>query len=238
MIVAIEPTSSLQQAALARAEEGWWVHPLYGIVNRQCTCAAGGSCAWLGKHPRLTGWQQEATHDPETISRWWRRRSHANIGGMVDTGQIVLDIDPRNGGEVTLELLTAEYGTLPDTVTVLTAGGGKHLYFRGNLVGHHDIGSGVELLGVGCNVVLPGSVGVNGRMYEYEASSGPEDLTVAPAPAWLFVLATSTRQEARTTTRPAPRIPPIIPDDYRANTVPHGAIYVGDDGGPIPPPCV
>jgi len=77
---------------------------------------------------------------------------------MVDTGQIVLDIDPRNGGEVTLELLTAEYGTLPDTVTVLTAGGGKHLYFRGNLVGHHDIGSGVELLRAGCTVGLPGTV--------------------------------------------------------------------------------
>ena len=41
-----------------------------------------------------------------------------------------LEMDPDKGGDETLLALQQEYGKLPETVEVLTGGGGRHLYFR------------------------------------------------------------------------------------------------------------
>jgi len=38
-------------AALARAAEGWAVHPLFGIVNGHCECSKWETCPTPGKHP-------------------------------------------------------------------------------------------------------------------------------------------------------------------------------------------
>jgi excisionase family DNA binding protein len=87
--------------ALARAGEGWAVHPLFGIVNGHCECGKGSECHTPGKHPRLTGWQEKATTDPAQIRRWWRRWPHATIGVVTGAlaGFVVLAVDPDKGGE-------------------------------------------------------------------------------------------------------------------------------------------
>lgn len=84
-----------------------------------------------GKHPRLTGWQEHATREPEQIRAWGRRWPHANIGGAAGakSGRVVLDVDPRHGGDVSLELLEHEHGSLPETQEALTGSGGRHFYF-------------------------------------------------------------------------------------------------------------
>lgn len=55
----------------------------------------------------------------------------ANVG--IATGPasslVVLDIDPRHGGDDSLADLQSEHGALPLTVTALTGGGGQHHYF-------------------------------------------------------------------------------------------------------------
>jgi len=132
-----------------------------------------------------------ATYDAGTIRDWWDKWPQSNIGGVVAAGVVVLDIDPRNNGDVQLDMLLEKHGPLPATVEVHTAGGGRHLYFTGNQKGKRDIARGVELLGEGCNVVLAGSIGRNGREYEYELSSSQDLTEIAPAPDWLLCEQTS-----------------------------------------------
>jgi putative DNA primase/helicase len=197
-------------AALARAAEGWAVHPLFGIVAGACECGRKRDCPTPGKHPRLPGWQEKATTDRRTIEAWWQRWPHANIGGATGkkSGRNVLDIDPRHGGDLSLEALESTHGRLPETHEVITGSGGGHRYFTygGSLSNTAGIlGPGLDIRSDGGNLVLPGSRHLSGRGYEYEITHGPDDLAIADIPEWLLRLLSSQRQ---THVRPAPgRIP-------------------------------
>lgn len=96
------------EAAIRYAAAGWAVFPLNGKIPFPGT---------RGHH--------DATTDAEQIRRWWTARPDANIGCPVPTNLIVLDVDPRNGGDV------AALGELPETATVWSGrgDGGQHLYF-------------------------------------------------------------------------------------------------------------
>lgn len=191
------PDTPLLAAALARAVEGWAVHPLFGIVNGHCECARGARCPTPGKHPRLTGWQAHATRAPAQIRKWWARWPHANIGGAAGkkSGRDVLDIDPRHGGEDSLALLVQQHGELSETQEAITGSGGRHVHFAShnqplsNTAG--VLGPGLDIRSDGGNIVLPGSLHISGRVYEYEASSRPEDVPLAPMPDWLIELLTA-----------------------------------------------
>src|SRR5262245_39384536 len=91
----------LLQKALARADEGWAVHHLYGIVNGACECSKRNECPTPGKHPRLTNYYDKATRDPRRINLLWCQFPQANIGGAPGnkSGINVLDVDPCHGGE-------------------------------------------------------------------------------------------------------------------------------------------
>src|SRR4051794_27802286 len=86
--------------ALAYAEQGWAVWPI-----RPCTKGI----------PYVAHGCRDATDDADTVAGWWRRWPWANIGALVPQGQVVCDIDPRNGGSLRLDLL-------PETLTVRTGG--------------------------------------------------------------------------------------------------------------------
>lgn len=179
---------------LARAAEGWAVHPLYGISNGQCDCWKGANCPKPGKHPRLDNWPSEATTDPVKIRQWWQRWPTSNVGGAAGkkSGRNVLDVDPRNGGDISLELLEQQHRTLPETQETATGSGGWHLHFAysgvtlANTAG--VLGAGLDIRSDGGNVVLPGSVHISGRVYEYEATHSPEDILLALMPTWLILL--------------------------------------------------
>ena len=53
---------------------------------------------------------------------------NANVAVATGSGLLVIDIDPRNGGNELLIKLEAELGPLPSTHTVRTGGGGEHFY--------------------------------------------------------------------------------------------------------------
>lgn len=111
-----EENRSNLTAAMSYAERGIPVFPL----------VAGG------KNPLIKAWQKEATADPEQLRRWWSRWPSANIG--IPTGEasgfVVLDADGE-AGERSLEELEDRLGhRLPDTLRVLTPGGGAHYYFQ------------------------------------------------------------------------------------------------------------
>src|SRR5215212_9797355 len=102
-------------AALEYAAAGWEVFPGWWAVPR--------AKSPITKHGHL-----EATTDPDQIKAWWGRWPIAMIGVRVPDSCIVLDVDPRNGGDLAeLETLT---GPLP-TLTVWSGrnDGGRHLYF-------------------------------------------------------------------------------------------------------------
>src|SRR2546427_8260725 len=94
--------NELLAAALTRAAEGWSVHPLFGIVNGQCECTKREQCETPGKHPRLKNYYDKATRTPQTIKLLWSQFPRANVGGAPGkkSGVNILDIDPRNGGDV------------------------------------------------------------------------------------------------------------------------------------------
>ena len=56
----------------------------------------------------------DATDDPDTITSWWTRWPSANVGlACGGSGLTIIDIDPRNGGDVVWDEL-ARNRALPD----------------------------------------------------------------------------------------------------------------------------
>jgi hypothetical protein len=101
---------------------------------------------------------------------------------------LVLDVDPRHGGDASLVELERQYGPLPETPRVLTGGSGAHLYFAvdhpiGNRAG---LAPGIDLRGDGGFVVAPPSVHASGRRYMWELGASPDDVALALAPEWLL----------------------------------------------------
>jgi hypothetical protein len=114
------------------------------------------------KPPLISEWQLRASSDPEQIQAWWLKWPTANIGLVADD-LLVVDVDPRNGGDKGLEGLEALNGALPATgPAVRTGGGGVHIYFRSPGVplssSTSKVANGVDIkTGLGY-VVLPPSV--------------------------------------------------------------------------------
>ncbi|MGZ9871792.1 bifunctional DNA primase/polymerase [Priestia endophytica] len=134
-----------------------------------------------------------ATNDVEQITKWYTDNPKAGIG--LPTGEvnnlIVLDIDPRNGGDVSLESLISEYGKLPGTVHCFTGGGGEHYYFNNDkriTKSKLDDYPGIDIQGNGKYVVLPPSTHPSGKKYEWEMSSKPVITPIADIPNFFLDL--------------------------------------------------
>src|SRR5262245_14969044 len=97
-------------AALDYAGRGWHVLPVHDIAKGHCSCLKGDRCLTPGKHPRLDKWDRWATTDAGTIAGWWKHWPTANVGIKTgaESGIVVLDVDPRNGGSDTLLDFIAE----------------------------------------------------------------------------------------------------------------------------------
>lgn len=158
-------------------------------------------CKPRGKTPLTEHGFKDASKDPAQIRKWWERWPDANIGVATGSisGIVVLDIDPRHGGDDTLGALQAQCGKLPETPSVLTGGGGLHFYFRhpGDNIPNSasQIGQGIDVRGDGGYVIAPKSVHESGKRYLWEASSRIDQMPLAELPDWLLKLITST--EAR-----------------------------------------
>lgn len=179
-----DPTDR-REAALAFAERGWPVLPLYEPwPGRPGACTCGNPwCPNVGKHPRVEGGFKSATTDPDQIEEWWTKSPQANVGIATGNGLLVLDVDPRNGGLESLEALKKEHGPV-ETMTVRTGSGGLHLYFQ--VEGTHQSRSGLRPgLDVKADrgyVVAPPSRHPKGE-YVLEVPGPPQS-----APQWLIGL--------------------------------------------------
>src|SRR5213082_655928 len=116
--------SAVLEAGLWLAERHIPVVALHAVDSRgRCTCGcADPTCGNRGKHPRydpqgLPHGLNSATTDPDRIRSWWSTWPDANLAQATGerSGEIVLDLDPRNGGHASLGALVRKYGPLPET---------------------------------------------------------------------------------------------------------------------------
>jgi hypothetical protein len=131
-----------------------------------------------------------ATVDVGQVARWWARWPAANVAVATGaaSGLVVLDVDPRNGGDDSLDALEREHGPLPDGPRVLSGGGGVHRFFlrpaaevplRGV-----PLAPGVDVKADAGYVVAPPSLHASGRRYVWELGAGPDDVALPPLPPW------------------------------------------------------
>ena len=100
----------------------------------------------------------------------------------------VLDVDPRHGGDQTLNDLVTDHGPMPDTLIQETGGGGLHYLFtwpRDGRKPSHSPGHGLDVKGDGGYIVAAPSIHPEThREYVWQEPAG----TLCAAPDWLLIM--------------------------------------------------
>ena len=181
--------NDLLKTALEYAAKGKKVFPLRSLPNGECSCG-NRDCDSPGKHPRTPHGFKDATTDPQQIERWWGQWPDANIGMPTgrESGVVVLDVDPRNGGTESFYQLQEKYGKIPVTTSQTTGGQGSHFIFEypigksvsstADLNGYN----GIDIKADGGYILLPPS------KTKTDYSWVSTKVKPAPLPSWLLEL--------------------------------------------------
>jgi hypothetical protein len=176
--------------ALFWADNSVPVFPLYSVnPEGVCKCRAGAQCKSPGKHPKTFRGLKEATTDKAQIERWWRADPQANIGGATGGAVrlLVVDVDPRHGGDVSLHDLVEAHGDgWLDTLQVKTGSGGHHFFYTYSADIElrntaNKLAPGIDTRAECGYVVLPPSLHASLKRYELANT-----LQTQQAPAWLI----------------------------------------------------
>ena len=127
-----------------------------------------------GKRPLTPHGFKDATANPVQLAEWWNRWPNANIGIPTGSasGLLVLDIDPRSGGNESLERLIEAHGPLPDTTTQTTGGGGRHLIFKYvEGVRSGVLADGIDVKAEGGYIVVAPSIHQSGNRYRWDVTT-------------------------------------------------------------------
>ena len=150
-------TDNVMDHALRYADLGWYVIPVRA-----------------DKKPVEGYGLNSATRDPAVIRKIWTEHPKANVAIACErSGIVVLDIDPRNGGNETLARLEAEHGIIYSAVVSKTQGGGEHRVFKAepNIAYPGTLGAGLDLKYRGYILVEP-SQGESGS-YHWQSGKNP-----------------------------------------------------------------
>jgi hypothetical protein len=177
--------STVEQAALEYLHRRWSVIPMQSHGKRP-------AIRWLEFQHRHAG--------REEVRDWFARSPASNVGIVTGTisGLIVLDIDPKHGGDASLAELSRRHGPLPPSIEAVTGGGGRHVYFAhpGGLVRNKvGIAPGIDLRGEGGCVVAPPSLHASGKAYVWLDGHAPGQLALALMPGWLLDEVTGGRHQ-------------------------------------------
>jgi hypothetical protein len=200
-VVHLTGERTVLRCALSYIRLGWWVVPVAPGTKQP--------------DPRLCPHgHKNATNNPEQAREWWLKHPECGIGiAMRQSGLVGLDVDPRNGGQFTLEQLAQRHGVpIESDVTAITGGGGNHLFFlnEGDLQLPGTLGPGIDVKCEGILVVEPSIHPLTGKMYCWEASSDPLDGALPPPmPGWLRDIARQ-RMEVAPLAGPAAPVSPIL----------------------------
>lgn len=167
------------------AAAGVGVLPLHRMHDGRCTCGrpAGTGptdCHSPAKHPLTRNGKDDATTDVGVIAEWLARWPGCNWGVRPPVGVVVLDIDPRNGGEDSLAKLELQHGPLPRTLTARTGSGGLHIWLSYAGPTRGKLAAGIDVKSNSGYLVAPPSVHACGGTYEWL-----DQRPAAYAPAWV-----------------------------------------------------
>jgi hypothetical protein len=164
-----------------------------------------------GRQPE-PGWHHRCTTDTIAVRRMWVAGHNIGVGCRAcDVVGIDLDQQHNVDGAATFAALCAAHEAgWPDTLTVATPHGGRHLYFHahgrpiaGTSGRRSPLGAGIDVRGpgrrLGGYLVGPGSV-VDGMSYTLERDTAIQDL-----PAWLTALLTADHPATGRATTPPHR---------------------------------
>ena len=176
-------------AALDYARRGWPVIPLHTLTADGCSCHH--ECSSVAKHPRTKHGLKDASTDKKAIRRWWAEWPDANVGIVAggESGLVVLDVDPRHGGDESLREVEEQHGPLPQTPKSRTGGGGQHHLFAhpgGRIKNKVNLAPGLDIRADAGYIVAPPSLHASGKKYEWEVH--PDESPTAPTPQWLLTL--------------------------------------------------
>ncbi len=188
--------------ALYYASQGFPVFPAHCAIGRKgymrCSCREGADCSFPAKHPRTHFGLNEATTNKRIIRDWWGTYPNANIGLATGRkhGFFVFDIDIKNGGEESFEILQDDYRELlgkdyepiPPTLIAHTGSGGRHLFFNYpedvRIIGSESIiAPGIDIRSDGNYVIAPPSNHKSGGCYSWFYF----ETEIENAPDWLIV---------------------------------------------------
>ena len=194
-------------AAVDLAHRGMRVFPTHGFIGDACTCAR--VCKSPGKHPRTENGVKNATSDLTVITNTWANK-WTGVGVATGNGLYVVDVDPKNGGDVEWAKLCEQYGE-PNTLTITTPSDGLHYYFSSdqelpNTAG--KIAPGIDTRGKNGYVIAPPSWG--GR---YAVRTQAE---IAPTPQW--ILEALAVRKPRQTAAPTGKVPQGQRNDFLNRT--------------------
>ncbi len=232
MTLDVSPLESLPSdplsAALTYGRAGFRVLPVHDVSDGVCSCPdprpngspGGKRCPDKGKHPRIGGWQREATGDAAELQRWWDKWPAANVGLAMGGPERLIALDVDGGaGRASLAQLELKHGALPETLTSRSGrvDGGEHRLFVVPIEWDLDkirnragmLGERLDVRTEGGQIVVAPSMHASGRAYAWTLILPPAEL-----PRWLFDLMTAPKELQRAarapalTTSPARRPPP------------------------------
>ncbi|MHC4621269.1 MAG: bifunctional DNA primase/polymerase [Planctomycetota bacterium] len=181
--------NSTLECALYYISQGWAVLPLYTVEDSKCSCGRT-DCQSPAKHPYapyVPNGTKDATTNRQTVERWFNGTVDLNVGVCAgqESGLVLLDIDPRHGGNESLE----QHKPIPKTLEVITGSGGRHLYFQhpGDVEIRNSagtLGPGLDVRGHHGYVVAPPSKHICGEQYRWAID--PRAIKPAPCPRWII----------------------------------------------------
>jgi len=190
--------ASIAKASIWYARHGWYVVPLHAPLFDHdgnltgCTCEAwrrrkqeGYTCPTPGKHPILSGWEDNASVDTNTIIDWWQRWPWANVGiAAGKSGILAFDIDSYKDTYDGVKVLSTSD---ENTITNLSGGGGAHLIYQLDEDDYYTnakgtLPPGIDIRCYGGQFVAPPSIHPSGNRYQWEAGYGPHEIHPLPLP--------------------------------------------------------
>ena len=168
-------TDQKLELLLKYVKAGFYLLPLHWPINGTTCSCSDPKCKRIGKHPRIHNGVKEASKNTHKITKWHETWPEANwaLATGVKSGILVVDIDPKHGGNESL----AQY-RMPLTASVITGSGGKHYYFvhpKETIRNSNGrVGKGIDIRTNDGYVVIPPSKHASGDYYTWKIK--PSDI--------------------------------------------------------------
>ena len=150
---------SIRHFTKVYVDKGFAMSRGHGVIGGVCLCHKGKDCPSPGKHPSDQSWSPAGDDNIMIKTGATERYGHL----------IVVDVDPRNGGDDTVAKWLLREDFRPENV-VSTGGGGYHYYFYSDVpipCSSGRLGPGVDVKGTGGLVVAPPSTHASGHAYAW-----------------------------------------------------------------------